>query len=217
MQHVRLGLLSFLCAAAGAALLAQAPPHPASRNPHLGNREAVRSGMALYRVRCADCHGLDATGYRGPDLTATLAGGMTDERLFDVIRRGVPGTDMPPQGNGVSDDDVLLLIAFLRNLSGAGSAAERPVGNMENGSRISVMPGSGSLDDGVAEHPAPLIPAAIPQRSEVRRPRNRKSMPLRCPGGAGYSTPSAARPTPRAGYIVSAPVRIRYASFPRCS
>ena len=28
--------------------------------------------MALYRVRCADCHGLDGTGYRGPDLVAAI-------------------------------------------------------------------------------------------------------------------------------------------------
>src|SRR5262249_24128561 len=78
---------------------AQEPPaaNPAKNNPHLGNGEAIRSGMTMYRVRCADCHGLDAKGYRGPDLTALLAGGdMTDERLFNTIRKGVPGTDMPP-------------------------------------------------------------------------------------------------------------------------
>ena len=80
------------------ALLAQAPPspHPAAKNPHLGNRDSLRGGMALYRVRCADCHGLDGTGYRGPDLVAAIGGGMPDERLFDTIRNGVPGTEMPP-------------------------------------------------------------------------------------------------------------------------
>jgi len=135
-MRTRFALLLLLCAATGAALLAQTEPHPASRNPHLGNRESIRAGMAVYRVRCGDCHGLDASGYRGPDLTATLTGGMTDERLFDTIRRGVPGTDMPAQGNGVSDDDILLLVAYLRNLTSAGPAAERPVGNVENGGRL---------------------------------------------------------------------------------
>jgi len=136
MPAVRLGLLSMMCGVASVALLAQTPPHPASGNPHLGNRESIRSGMALYRVRCGDCHGLDAKGYRGPDLTATLSGGMTDERLFDIIRRGVPGTDMPPQGNGSSDDDLLLLIAFLRSLSGASLPTDRAVGNLDNGNRL---------------------------------------------------------------------------------
>lgn len=125
------------CLVTGVALAAQAPPaaHPASNNPHLGNGESIRGGMALYRVRCGDCHGLDASGYRGPDLIALLAGGLADERLFDIIRKGVPGTEMPGQGNGTSDDDILLLIAYLRNL-GTVAPAERPAGNVENGSRL---------------------------------------------------------------------------------
>ena len=75
----------------------QPPPaaNPAAKNPHLGNPQSIRSGMALYRIRCADCHGLDAGGYRGPDLIAAMAAGATDERLFQTIRKGVPGTEMP--------------------------------------------------------------------------------------------------------------------------
>ena len=51
--------------------------------------------MALYRIRCADCHGMDATGYRGPDLTALMSSDVSDERLFQTLRKGVPGTEMP--------------------------------------------------------------------------------------------------------------------------
>ena len=76
-------------------VLAQAPKPsdtlPPGKNPHLGNAASIKGGLALYRVRCGDCHGLDARGYRGPDLTAVL-GGMPDERLFQTIRKGVPGT-----------------------------------------------------------------------------------------------------------------------------
>jgi alcohol dehydrogenase (cytochrome c) len=136
MFRTPLALFCVLSAVTGTAVMAQAPPHPASANPHLGNRDSVRAGMAVYRLRCGDCHGLDGTGYRGPDLTATLAGGMTDERLFDTIRRGVPGTDMPAQPGSVSDNDILLLVAYLRNLTNAGPAAERAVGNVESGSRL---------------------------------------------------------------------------------
>jgi len=123
------------CLAAGVAVAAQEPPapNPAKNNPHLGNRESIRSGMAMYRVRCADCHGLDAKGYRGPDLTALLAGDYPDERLFNTIRKGVPGTDMP--GSQSADDELLIIIAYLRNVS-AVPATEAVTGNVENGARL---------------------------------------------------------------------------------
>jgi putative heme-binding domain-containing protein len=119
----------------GGLLIAQDVPekNPATNNPHLKNRESIRSGMALYRVRCSECHGLDAAGYRGPDLTAAMNAGMPDERLFQTIRKGVPGTEMPP--STAPDDDLLLTIAYLRNL-GAGVPPETPVGNVENGGRL---------------------------------------------------------------------------------
>jgi putative heme-binding domain-containing protein len=127
-------ILPILLLIAGGAL-AQDPPakHPAASNPHLGNPQSIRSGMALYRVRCGECHGLDAKGYRGPDLTALLAGDVADQRLFDTIRKGVPGTDMPP--SKAPDDDLLLTIAYLRKL-GTVAPAERPSGNVENGARV---------------------------------------------------------------------------------
>ena len=116
----------------------QAPPapNPAAKNPHLGNPQSIRNGMALYRIKCADCHGLDASGYRGPDLIAVMAGGATDERLFQTIRNGVPGTDMPAAREfDTPDDDLLIKIAYQRKI-GTVSPAESPVGNVENGARL---------------------------------------------------------------------------------
>jgi len=116
----------------------QAPPapNPAAKNPHLGNATSIRSGMALYRIKCADCHGLDASGYRGPDLVAVMAAGATDERLFQTIRKGVPGTDMPAAREfDTPDDDLLMMIAYLRKI-GSVAPTEKPVGNVENGGRL---------------------------------------------------------------------------------
>ena len=106
---------------------------PEGKNPHLGNKESIRNGMTLYRWRCGECHGLDATGYRGPDLTAVLAGGAPDERLFMVIRQGVPGTEMPASNS--PDDELLQLIAYLRNLN-AVAPTDAPVGNVEHGQQL---------------------------------------------------------------------------------
>ena len=121
----------------GALLVAQAPgANPAANNPHLNNAPSIRSGMALYRTRCADCHGLDGSGYRGPDLIAAMTAGATDERLYQTIRRGVPGTEMPgTNANDTSDDDLLMIIAYLRQI-GSVTAADAPSGNVENGARL---------------------------------------------------------------------------------
>ena len=130
-------LLAIGCIVTGVLVAAQEskPTHPASNNPHIGNKDSIRAGMTLYRVRCADCHGLDATGYRGPDLVALVAGGMPDERLFDTIRKGVPGTEMPAQSmQDTSEGDILQIIAYLKNIGTV--APERPVGNVENGHRL---------------------------------------------------------------------------------
>src|SRR5687767_16040098 len=118
------------------ALASQAPKPsdtmPPGKNPHLGNADSIKGGLALYRVRCGDCHGLDARGYRGPDLTAVL-GGMPDERLFQTIRKGVPGSEMQP--STAPDADVLMIIAYLRNMN-AAAPAEKPGGNVDNGRAV---------------------------------------------------------------------------------
>jgi putative heme-binding domain-containing protein len=131
-------LLAFVFLVAGRVVMAQEPPgkNPAANNPHLGNPQSIRSGMALYRIRCGDCHGLDAGGYRGPDLIALLAGGVTDERLFQTIRKGVPGTEMPASlETDAPDTDLLMIIAYLRKL-GTVAPPESPIGNIESGGRL---------------------------------------------------------------------------------
>src|SRR4029078_5391389 len=136
MPVFRSALLAAVCVVSGALLLAQEPPkHPAAANPHLGNKDSVRSGMAAYSVSCADCHDIDAGGYRGPDLVTFIASGATDERLFDTIRKGVPGTEMPAQDDDMSDNDILQIIAYLRNISSV-AVPEAPIGNVDNGQRL---------------------------------------------------------------------------------
>jgi putative heme-binding domain-containing protein len=107
--------------------------HPPGGNPYLKNEASLRAGMMMYRMRCGECHGLDAKGYRGPDLTVAVSGGMTDEKLFQTIRKGVPGTEMTR--SRAPDDDVLMIIAYLRNLTTV-APPETPIGNVENGRQL---------------------------------------------------------------------------------
>jgi putative heme-binding domain-containing protein len=94
---------------------------------------AVETGGRLFRERCADCHGGDAKGSRGPDLTGLWIDAAADARAFQTIRAGVPGSIMPP--STAPDDELRAIIAYLRSISTAG-AAERPAGNAINGERI---------------------------------------------------------------------------------
>jgi putative heme-binding domain-containing protein len=94
---------------------------PARKNPFEGDARAIQQGQALFRARCADCHGVDARGIRGPDLTTGQgASGGTDEQLFGVIRRGIPDTDMP--GSAGREDEIWMTIAYLRTIRAPGAS-----------------------------------------------------------------------------------------------
>jgi cytochrome c oxidase cbb3-type subunit III len=113
---------------------ARAETRPA-KNPLEGNAQAISNGAAMFRNRCAGCHGPDARGYLGPDLTGFWATGGTDDRMFDIVRRGVPGTEMTgadPQR--VLDKDIWQTLAYVRTLSAVPVSA--PTGDAVNGERI---------------------------------------------------------------------------------
>jgi cytochrome c oxidase cbb3-type subunit 3 len=113
---------------------ARGEPRP-TKNPLEGNAQAISNGSAMFRNRCSGCHGPDAHGYLAPDLTGFWAAGGTDARMFDIVRRGVPGTDMigfDPQR--VLDKDIWQTLAYIRTLSAVPAVA--PTGDVGNGERI---------------------------------------------------------------------------------
>ena len=95
------------------------------RNPLEGDAEAIKAGMGAYRVRCADCHGIDARGIRSSDITQVWVRGRTDAALFRTIRNGVSGTEMPSfPAPRTSDLDVWRILAYLKTL--AATATPEP-------------------------------------------------------------------------------------------
>ena len=133
------------CALAVAATVAIAHAAPQDRttrgeqrpakNPLEGDAQAISNGGAMFRTRCAGCHGPDARGYVGPDLTGVWLAGFTDDRLFDIVRRGVPGTEMTPADPlRVNDRDIWQVLAYLRTLSAV--ATTPPTGDAANGERV---------------------------------------------------------------------------------
>jgi len=84
-------------------------------NPFAGDPMAVRAGRALFANRCAECHGADAKGYSGPDLTVLWANGATDDRVFRTIRDGVSGSIMP--SSSAPDQEVWALVYWVKSIS----------------------------------------------------------------------------------------------------
>jgi cytochrome c oxidase cbb3-type subunit 3 len=104
-------------------------------NPLQGNQDAIRDGGTKFRSRCAGCHGPDARGYIGPDITGLSAAGYTDERMFGIVRRGVPGSEMTPADpQRVPDKEIWQVLAYLATLRAAPSTP--PSGDAQNGERI---------------------------------------------------------------------------------
>lgn len=118
---------------AWASLAAQTTP---TKNPLEGNPDAVLAGMAGFRLRCADCHGTDGRGVRGPDITQVWSSGRSDEGIFKIVRTGVPGSEMPAFiAPRTSDREVWQILAYLKTLA-TPAIADPPRGNAENGAKV---------------------------------------------------------------------------------
>src|SRR2546429_4682597 len=91
----------------------------------------VTNGRGLFQTRCADCHGIDAKGVHGPDLTVVFANGATDDRIFQTIRRGVPGTEMP--ASNAPDAEIRAIVGYLHTLN--PTPGEAGGGNVASGER----------------------------------------------------------------------------------
>lgn len=85
-------------------------------NPHTSLSD-VNQGRNFFRVYCARCHGLNARGAKGPDLTdGVFRHARNDDELYRVIANGIPGTDMAGFGDGTDTTVVLSwqMVAYIR-------------------------------------------------------------------------------------------------------
>ena len=105
-----------------------------SRHPSIGNPEAIAAGAKLFSASCGGCHGPDGSGGRGPNLVRrAMWHPLGDEAIFQVIRKGLPGTDMPP--TNLSDDQTWNMVAFIHSLTGPASGQVVP-GDVAAGKRV---------------------------------------------------------------------------------
>ncbi len=94
----------------------------------------VNQGKQFANALCSRCHGRDARGAKGPDLTdADFIHAQTDQEIIDVIANGIPGTGMIGFGVGF-DDYYWPIVAYIRDEQKRRKAAARPpMGNIARG------------------------------------------------------------------------------------
>jgi PQQ-dependent dehydrogenase (methanol/ethanol family) len=127
--------LAVACVSAAIAIAADAPD--TVKNPFAGNPAAIAAGRDLYAQTCQACHGGEARGDRGPALaTGNFRHGGEDTDLFQTIRGGIPGTQMPAF-SALPTDNIWRIITYLRSLNPNSAAANEVVaGNVAEGEKI---------------------------------------------------------------------------------
>ena len=80
--------------------------------------EMIQRGGQMFQFSCANCHGPDGDSVSGVNLASgRFRKARTDQDLVDIVRRGIPGTPMPP-GN-YSDDQAGAIVAYLHSMASA--------------------------------------------------------------------------------------------------
>lgn len=91
--------------------------------------EGRSTAEGLYGTYCASCHGADRFGSIGPPLTPEYFGRKSPERLFEIIRDGLPATNHPGLGKAakgpLTDADIDSLVTLIR------TPIESPVWGLE--------------------------------------------------------------------------------------
>jgi len=103
------------------------PPSPAQLLAGAKNAAVLDLGAERFTRSCASCHGDQAQGLIGPNLTDDrwLHGGSV-EQIFQTVAKGWPSKGMPPWGRTLSPDELAALVSYLRSIQGTTPANPRP-------------------------------------------------------------------------------------------
>ncbi|HWK40062.1 MAG TPA: c-type cytochrome [Hyphomicrobium sp.] len=93
--------------------------HETGDNPYNGNADAIAAGKELYNQDCQVCHKPDGSGGMGPSLiddTVINTRANTDVGMFEVIHSGAAGAMRPFSKRGMTQDQMLKIIAYIHTL-----------------------------------------------------------------------------------------------------
>jgi putative heme-binding domain-containing protein len=104
----------------------------------IGNAQAVAEGEKAYNQTCTACHGRAGSGGElGPPIATPNRRYLrrTDPEVFDAIKNGITGTQMPPFSTKMPDDQIWKITAYIHGLR--GTAIDAPAqGNVAGGEAV---------------------------------------------------------------------------------
>ena len=90
---------------------------------YMQDPEWVKFGEATYKTHCQSCHGSDAGGNVGPNLTDTQWKNVKHlEDIGRVINQGAGGANMPAWANRLHPNEVVMVSAYVASLLGKPAA-----------------------------------------------------------------------------------------------
>lgn len=96
------------------------------------NPALMADAKALFGLRCSPCHGANAQGLIGPNLTDNAwlhgAGKLTD--IYGVVDGGVAAKGMPAWGRQLSPIELRKVVAFVGTLRGSNVPGKPPEGTV---------------------------------------------------------------------------------------
>ena len=103
------------------------PPSAADILAGAKNPVVLDLGTARFTKSCAPCHGAQAQGLIGPNLTDDrwIHGGQV-EQIFQSVAKGWPAKGMPPWGRAVKPEELSALVSYVRSLQGTNPPSPKP-------------------------------------------------------------------------------------------
>ncbi|MEW6324653.1 MAG: c-type cytochrome [Nitrospirota bacterium] len=121
--------------------------------PAAASEQEIEAGKALYQKWCVNCHGEEGDG-EGPaaefvrprprnfrtglfKIRSTVGVLPSDQDLFDIITRGMPGTSMPAWDKTLKEQERRQLVHYVKTFSRRFARATEPPQPLTIGSRVS--------------------------------------------------------------------------------
>jgi cytochrome c oxidase cbb3-type subunit 3 len=100
---------------------------------YASDSEMAAAGVEVYMANCASCHGNEAQGLIGPNLTDDYwIHGSSNEAVWEMLAVGVPAQGMPPWEAVLSPEERAELLAYIRSVDDTDPpGAKEPQGELD--------------------------------------------------------------------------------------